>query len=299
MRRSTATSSRPAFRAGAPGTAAIPAAPIAARRPRRCGTTPPSDEQRAPAEHRQRRGCRSSPASVAPSGTQTIVDRHGDRPPVGAARTRPPAPRRSASRRRGRCPPAAAARRASRPSATRGGQRHHAEDDHAAKQRRRPPEPIAGQARDRAADHHAGVAERDDRREVAARHAPLAHHRRNDDAEQLVVDAVEDDRQRGERDEPLLVAGPAALSSRRPTSTRTRRSRPALEARRGSRDRPCPCSARAAGRRTAAGCVPASARPVAVTASGAVPFSTHVDQRRQQVEAIERAGAAAAVAHAR
>ena len=82
-------------------------------------------------------------------------------------------------------------------------------------------EAIAGQPRGRAADHHADEAERDDRREGAARDMPVRHDRRDGDAQQLVVDAVEDDRQRGER-------RPASAGSR--SSCPRRSSRPASTA---------------------------------------------------------------------
>ena len=44
-----------------------------------------------------------------------------------------------------------------------------------------------------------------------ARHRPVPHHRGDGDAEQLVVDAVEDDRERRQEDEELLAAAPAPV----------------------------------------------------------------------------------------
>ena len=89
--------------------------------------------------------------------------------------------------------------------------RQHAEDQHAADERDASPEAIADEPRERAADHHADHPAREDRRERAARQRPVAHHRRDRDAEQLVVDTVEDDRQRRQEDEQLLPASPIAV----------------------------------------------------------------------------------------
>ena len=76
------------------------------------GTTPPRmNSVRQPTSGSARMPSR--PASVPPSGTQTIVDGDGDRAAGAPARIRPPAPPHSASRRPGRCPPATAARPAS------------------------------------------------------------------------------------------------------------------------------------------------------------------------------------------
>ena len=47
------------------------------------------------------------------------------------------------------------------------------------------------------------------------RQIPLAHQRRNGDAEQLVVEAVEDDGQRRGEDEQLLIAAPLAFVEQR------------------------------------------------------------------------------------
>ena len=90
----------------------------------------------------------SSPASVAPSGTQTIVMvtamgrdwRTGTYSAASAAAfgIAPPSPRPAKNR---------SAPERGTSVAKRDGQRHHAEDDHAAKQRRPPAEPVAGQAR--------------------------------------------------------------------------------------------------------------------------------------------------------
>ena len=100
-------------------------------------------------------------------------------------------------------------------------QRRHAEDAPCTtRSALAAPEPIAGDAGDRAADHHAQIAQRDDRREGAPRDAPVRHDRRDRHAEQLVVDAVENDRQRGQEHEPPLVAAPADLDrSARPASS--------------------------------------------------------------------------------
>ena len=46
---------------------------------------------------------------------------------------------------------------------------------------------------------------------VAARHGPVTHHRRDGDAQQLVVDAVEDNRQRRQQHEQLLPVAPMAF----------------------------------------------------------------------------------------
>jgi hypothetical protein len=86
-----------------------------------------------------------------------------------------------------------------------------AEQHHAAEQRVAAPEAIPGQTAQRAANHHPQVAERHDRRKRRPRHPPLAHDRRQRHAEQLIVEAVEDDGQRREEDEPLLIAGPSPV----------------------------------------------------------------------------------------
>ncbi len=85
---------------------------------------------------------------------------------------------------------------------------HHAEEHDVAEQGGPPAQPIADEAPDRTADHHAEVPQRHDRRERAPRHRPLPHQRGDDDAEQLVVDAIENDGQRDEEHDPLLIAGP-------------------------------------------------------------------------------------------
>ena len=51
----------------------------------------------------------------------------------------------------------------------------------------------------------------DNRSEGAARHGPVTHHRRYGDAKQLVVDAVEDNRQRRQQHEQLLPVAPMAF----------------------------------------------------------------------------------------
>ena len=80
-----------------------------------------------------------------------------------------------------------------------------------AKQRRAAAEAIARHARDSPADHHPQISKRDERREGAARHSPLPHQRGNDDAKELVVDAVKDDGDRSQKNQPSLVAAPRAF----------------------------------------------------------------------------------------
>ena len=106
-------------------------------------------------------------------------------------------------------------RRGSEPSERRGVVRSDvtsvstAKNDHAG-DRRSPSPAVACEPRDGAAEHHAGIAERHDRRKRSPRHAPFAHERRDRDTKQLIVDAVEDDRERGQADDPLLITAPAA-----------------------------------------------------------------------------------------
>ena len=91
----------------------------------------------------------------------------------------------------------------------RGGQ--DAEDEDAADEREASAHPIADEACERAADHHADHAAREHRPERAAWHRPVPHHRGDGDAEQLVVDAVEDDRECRQEHEQLLAAAPAPV----------------------------------------------------------------------------------------
>ena len=99
---------------------------------------------------------------------------------------------------------------AERPEAVdeRGGGGQDTEDEDAADEREAAAHAIANETGERPADHHADHAGGDDRPERAARDGPVAHHRRDGDAEQLVVDAVEDDRQRRQQHEQLLPVAP-------------------------------------------------------------------------------------------
>ena len=91
----------------------------------------------------------------------------------------------------------------------RGGQ--DTEDEDAADEREATAHPIADEAGERAADHHADHAAREHRPELCARHRPIPHHRGDGDAQQLVVDAIEDDRERRQEYEDLLPTAPAPL----------------------------------------------------------------------------------------
>ena len=172
------------------------------------GDEPPSmNNVRHPAVDSRRMPSR--PANVAPRGTQTMamVTASGRRgsgtysaasvAALGIAPPRPmPASRRNAASALTPCTKAAASVIA--PNTTMSEQRGAAA------------EAIAREAGRGAADHHAEIAERDDRREGGAWDAPLFHDRGDRHAQELVVDAVEDDGQRGEEDEPRLVASQAA-----------------------------------------------------------------------------------------
>ena len=88
--------------------------------------------------------------------------------------------------------------------------REHAKNHHAADEGDASAHAVADDAGQRSAEHHADHAARDHGSERAARHRPVTHHRRDGDAEQLVVDAVEDDRQCGEKNKEFLARAPVA-----------------------------------------------------------------------------------------
>ena len=69
-------------------------------------------------------------------------------------------------------------------------------------------DPIAEVPADRAADHHAEHARGEHRGKGRPRQRPFAHHRGYGHGQQLIVEAVEDDRQRGSGDQELLGAAP-------------------------------------------------------------------------------------------
>ena len=150
-------------------------------------------------------------ASVPPSGTQTMVKvmangrcRRGTYSEASAAAfgIAPPSPSPARKRSDAEGPEAVDER---------GGGGEDAEDEDAADEREAAAHPIADEAGERAADHHADHAAGDNRPERAARHRPVAHHGRDGDAEQLVVDAVEDDRERRQQHEQLLPAAPVPV----------------------------------------------------------------------------------------
>ncbi len=155
-------------------------------------------------------GTAKSPASVPPSGTQTIasVTARGrcwrgtysaaSAAAFGIAPPRP-MPARNAAR---RAWPVTAVSEI-RVVAT-------AEQQHRSEERRAAAVAIAGEAGGGAADHHPEVAERDDRRHRARLERPVRHDRGQGEPEQLIVEAVEDDRQRRQQDEQPLIAGPGA-----------------------------------------------------------------------------------------
>jgi hypothetical protein len=62
-----------------------------------------------------------------------------------------------------------------------------------------------------AADHHAEHAGCEDRSKRRTRYGPLAPDRGHGNPKQLIIDAVEHNRQRHQEHEPPLHAGPAAL----------------------------------------------------------------------------------------
>ena len=88
-----------------------------------------------------------------------------------------------------------------------------------ADQRGAPADAIAQDAAEQAADHHAERPERERVGELVARPAPLLDQRRHGIRQELVVDAVEDDREPRAGDQQLLVSRPRPPSSNAPTST--------------------------------------------------------------------------------
>ena len=70
---------------------------------------------------------------------------------------------------------------------------------------------VAKHSADGAADHHAERTHGQRCRESATLQPPFLHQRRDCIAEQLVVDAIEDDRERCAHNQKLLICGPASF----------------------------------------------------------------------------------------
>src|SRR5262249_35409920 len=82
-------------------------------------------------------------------------------------------------------------------------------------QRDAPAQPVADDAADGAANHHADHAVRQHRRERRAWQVPFLHQDRDDATEHLIVEAVEDDDQRRREDEQLLISAPFPIVENR------------------------------------------------------------------------------------
>ena len=141
---------------------------------------------------------------------QTIVKRHRRMAAAGAARIPMPASPRSASRRRDRRPTRnRSSQERARSLDERDGDRENRERDHAGEERGAAPSTVAHHAAEQAADHHpewAGGQRVDER---GTRQSPFLDQRRDGVGQELVVDAVENDGERGAEYEQLLVPGPA------------------------------------------------------------------------------------------
>ena len=206
-----------------------PALRVAGQESRRLGQRPHEDagdadrhqaaepEERAPAEHRHQVAADERRERAA---ERYADDGQGDGERAVAARHVLGRERRGVRHRAAEAEAGEKSQRRQRPGSVDEGDGggEHAEDEDAADERDAAPEAVADDAGDGAADHHADHAAGDHRRERAARERPVAHHRRHGDAEQLVVDAIEDDGQRGQEDEQLLRDAQWPSSSRRPTS---------------------------------------------------------------------------------
>ena len=96
-----------------------------------------------------------------------------------------------------------------------GGNRSQAKQRDAADQGYAAPEAVSGITSERAAHRHRTQSNGQNRSETGAGHVPVGHHGGNSETEDLNIEAIEDDRNRGDGSQEFLKSTPRSAIKQR------------------------------------------------------------------------------------